>query len=143
MELPSRSIFTFCDPWGLWHVVHSSFPSRTGMCEERWTLATSRLWHCTHVSVTVAFLSWASTDLGSWTLWQVVHDMLRESCLLPAQLVCSERAWQVTQISPTRRGLIFEGFRMFPSPSASTCALPGPWQVSHEFFAAGVRWFFG
>src|SRR3954468_3339808 len=101
IELPSRSILTFCDPCGLWHVVHSSLPSRTGMCDDRCTLATSFVWHCTQVSVTVSFFSWASVDFGSCTLWQVVQDMLRESCLLPAQLLCSLRAWHVVQVSPT------------------------------------------
>ena len=68
IELPSRSIFTFCDPCGLWQDVHSIFAplsSPTGMCDERCTLFTSLRWHCTQVSSTVAVLSCAFSDFGA------------------------------------------------------------------------------
>src|SRR5687768_15238060 len=91
IELPSRSILTFCDPCGLWQVVHSILPSRTGMCAARCSLPTCVLWHCTQVSVWLAFLSCAASDFGSCTLWHVAQDMLRESCFPPAHWVCSAR----------------------------------------------------
>src|SRR5512139_491131 len=93
IELPSFSILTFCDPCGLWQVVHSSLPSLTGMCDDLWTLLTSFRWHCTQVSICVSVLSCARSDFGACTLWQVVHDTLRASCLLPDHSVWLLRLW--------------------------------------------------
>src|SRR5436309_3324574 len=59
-ELPSRSILTFCDPCGLWQVVHcilAPFSVPTGLCDDFCTLFTWVRWHCTHVSSTVSVFS--------------------------------------------------------------------------------------
>src|SRR6516164_493132 len=88
MELPSRSIFTFCEPCGLWQDVHSSLLSLsvpTGMCEDRFTLLTMFWWQALQVSSTVSVFSCAFSDLGSCTLWQVTQPTLRASCLPPSK----------------------------------------------------------
>src|SRR5215471_2663024 len=102
MEFPSRSIFTFWDPCGLWHVVHSNLLSLsvpTGMCDDRCTLLTTFWWQLLQVSSTVSVLSCAFSDFGACTLWQVTQPTLRDSCLPPSKLLCSLRLWQDRQIS--------------------------------------------
>src|SRR5574339_63571 len=122
-ELPSLSIFTFCEPWGLWQEEHASLPSRTGMCCERCTLFTTFWWHWAHVSIWVSVFSCAFSDFGACTLWQVRHDRLRASCLPPDHSLCSERLWQVMQVSLTSRAEIFVSCLIFVlSPPPSTCA---------------------
>src|SRR5262249_11419922 len=142
IELPSRSIFTFWDPCGLWQVVHSILPSRTGICAARWTLLICGRWHCAHVSEMVSVLSSTFSDFGACTLWQVVQVTLRALCLLPDHSLCSVRAWQVVHSSLTSRADMAPGRPiLLASPSASTCAWPGPWQLSHPRVAAGDRGF--
>ena len=84
-ELPTLSALTLLiEPCGLWHVAHAILPSRTGMCATaRSVLATCTRWHVAHSSVAVAATSWLFGDFGLCTLWQVVHDRLRDSCVLP------------------------------------------------------------
>src|SRR3970040_2179580 len=41
IELPVLSIFTFCDPCGLWQLVHSILASRAGMWDDLWGLLAS------------------------------------------------------------------------------------------------------
>ena len=86
-ELPAFSVLTLLiDPCGLWHDEHDILPSRTGMCATaRSVLATCRRWHVAHSCVSVVFTSWCSGDFGLWTLWQVVHERFRASCVLPSQ----------------------------------------------------------
>src|SRR5262245_37224611 len=97
------------------------------MCDDLWILFTSFGWHCTHVSVTPAVFSCALSAFGACTLWQVRHDMLRESCFPPDQSVWPLRLWQDRQTSLASRGDNVFGFLILVlSPSASTCAWPGP-----------------
>ena len=61
--------------------------------------------------------------------------------------VCDERrmlafekslAWHPRQVSSTSRGPITEKARMVAlPPRASTCAFPGPWQLSHPVRSGG------
>src|SRR5512147_856249 len=127
IELPTRSILTLSEPCGLWQEVHSIFPSRTGMCDDLWILLTSFWWQALQVSSCVSALSCPFSDFGAWTLWHVVHETLRASCLPPAQLLCSLRLWQLVQVSLTARADIEPNCLIFVlSPPPSTCAWPGP-----------------
>src|SRR5262245_24078278 len=58
---------TFVEPCGLWHDVHCILPSRTGMWPNRWSLATSVLWHVAQVSVMVRAFNCAYSDFGLCT----------------------------------------------------------------------------
>src|SRR5262245_36157904 len=95
---------TLFDPCGLWHVVQSILPSRTGICPDFLTRITSCLWHVAHVSVAVAVLSCARSDFGLCTLWHVAHDTLRASCMPPRKLACEPLLWHERQVSLTCRG---------------------------------------
>src|SRR6185436_8495671 len=129
-DVPSLSIFTFCDPCGLWQVVHSilvPLNSPTGMWDDLWTLLTSLRWHCTHVSVTDSVFSCAFSDFGAWTLWQVTQPTLRLSCLPPSKLAWLLRLWQDRHAALASRSVIVPGFLILVlSPPPSTCAWPGP-----------------
>src|SRR4029077_5654042 len=127
---------TFVAPCGLWHETHVILPSRTGMCPDRCSLATSVLWHDAHVSRTDADFSCALSDFGLCTEWHVTQLRLRASCMLPVQFAWSPRLWHVKQIAAASRGAIVEMLRIFEvSPPDSACAWPGPWQVSHVRFS--------
>src|SRR3989304_2948329 len=69
-ELPVLSIFTFCDPCGLWQLVHSILPSRTGMCDDLWSLLAFLRWQAWQVSSCVSVLSSAFSPFGAGALWQ-------------------------------------------------------------------------
>ena len=87
MELPDFSALTLLmDPCGLWQDEHDILPSRTGMCATaRSVFVTCWRWHVAHNWVSVAFTSWNCADFGVCTLWQVVQERLRASCVLPSQ----------------------------------------------------------
>src|SRR5436190_3292481 len=142
-ELPVLRFFTFVsEPCGLWHDVQFILPSRTGMCATaRSVFVTCNRWHSWQSAVSVGFTSCRVVDFQLWTLWQVVHDRLRRSCALPSQPAWFRRLWQARQVSLTSPGFIFANFLMWPFASSSTCALPGPWQLSQPCVAAGVRGF--
>ena len=38
-----------------------------------------------------------------WTLWQLTHDTLRASCMLPCQSACAPLLWHVRQVALTSR----------------------------------------
>src|SRR3954469_9460534 len=131
-ELPVFSPLTLLiEPCGLWHDEHDILPSRTGMCATaRSVFATCWRWHVAQTSVSVLFTSWCSTDAGLWTLWHVVHVTFRAACVLASHAACAPRLWQVRHVWLTSAGFIEENFRMCPLASSSTCAWPGPWQLS-------------
>ena len=89
----------------------------------------------------VAATSWLFCDFGLCTLWQVAHDRFRDSCALPVQPACVPRLWHVMHVSLISAGFIAAIFLMCPfgSVSESTCACPGPWQLSQPRAAAGER----
>src|SRR5690349_21373105 len=92
--------------------------------------------------MTVAVLSCACSDFGLWTEWHVRQERLRSSCMLPFQFVCGPWLWHVRQVSDASRGDNVPNRRMDPGfAGSSTCALPGPWHVSHPCLAAGLRGF--
>src|SRR5580704_19000022 len=87
--------------------------------------------------------SCAFSETALCTLWQVMHDRLRASCALPCHSVCAPLVWHVRHVALTSRGDIAVK-RLIPVLSpASTCAWPGPWQVSQlcPAFPEGVRSF--
>src|SRR3954469_18735070 len=143
-ELPVFSSLTLLiEPCGLWHDEHDILPSRTGMCATaRSVLATCSRWQVAHTSVCVVFTSWCSTDFGLWTLWHVVQVRFRRSCALPSHPTWSVRLWHVKQIWFASAGFMSLIFGMCPLASSSTCAWPGPWQLSQPCVAAGDRGFF-
>ena len=71
----------------------------------------------------------------------MVHDRLRVSCALPVQPACVPRLWHAMHVSLISAGFSADNFLMCPfgSVSESTCAWPGPWQLSQPCAAAGVR----
>src|SRR3954471_12813943 len=140
-ELPVLRFLTLLiEPCGLWHELHDSFPSRTGMCATaRSVFATCSRWQVTQTCVCVGATSCRSGDFGLCTLWQVVHDRLRRSCALPSQPACSPRLWHDRHVSLIAAGVSSLIFLMCPLASSSTCAWPGPWQLSQPWVAAGVR----
>ena len=71
-------------------------------------------------------MSCACSAFGLWTEWQVTHDRLRASCMLPFHCACVERLWQLTQTSDTSRGFIDGNARIFVLSPLSECSLPGP-----------------
>ena len=71
-----------------------------------------------------------------------MQERLRRSCALPSQPACVPRLWQVRHVWLISPGLICPNFRMCPFASSSTCAWPGPWQLSQPWVAAGERGFF-
>ena len=74
-----------------------------------------------------ALFNCAFSDFAACTLWQLVHDMLRASCLLPSHSACAERLWQLVHSSEASFAFIEGGFLIRAlSPPASTCACPGP-----------------
>ena len=90
-----------------------------------------------HTCVSVAFTSWFVTDCGVWTLWQVVQVRFRASCVLPSQpgMRAAVVAGQARLVDVGRLQLV--NFMMCPFASSSTCACPGPWQLSHPSVAGG------
>ena len=131
------------DPCGLWHELQDILPSRTGMCATaRSVLVTCRRWQVAQTCVSVGFTNWLCADCGLWTLWHVAQETLRAACVLPSQPAWPPRLWQVRHVSLTSAGFIAPNFRMCPLASSSTCACPGPWQLSHPLAAAGDRGFF-
>src|SRR5438045_862715 len=95
MVLPVLSMRTLVDPWGLWQLVHSILPSRTGMCPDFFTFIASCLWQVWQVSTTETVFNWARSDFGLCTLWHVVHDTLRASCMPPSKFECELFVWQL------------------------------------------------
>src|SRR6188474_1757488 len=101
------------------------------MCDDLCTLFTSFTWHWTQVSLIVSVFSCAFSDFGAWTLWQVTQPTLRPSCLPPAKLSWLVRLWHVRHAALASRSDIVAGFLILVlSPPPSTCACPGPWQLS-------------
>src|SRR3954469_12036225 len=70
-----------------------------------------------------------------------MHDRLRASCMLPFHCACVERLWHETQTSDTSRGFMAANARIFVLSPVSEWSFPGPWHVSHDWFAFadGVR----
>src|SRR5262249_54412719 len=84
-------------------------------------------WHDAQSSICVVFFSCFCSDFGLCTLWQVMQDRFLTSCALPCHWACSARLWHEVHTWLTSRELIFGNVRIRAgSPSASTCALPGP-----------------
>src|SRR6476469_3478938 len=106
MVLPVFSIRTLFDPCGLWHEVHSILPSRSGMWPDFLTFIASCLWQVSQVCTTFTVLSCARSDFGLWTLWQVAHDTLRASCMLPCQSACAPLLWHDRQALLTSRAFM-------------------------------------
>ena len=142
--LPALSIRTLVDPCGLWQVVQSILPSRTGMWPDFLTFIASCLWQVSQVSTAVTVFSCALSDFGLCTLWQVAHDTLRASCMPPSKSACEllRVAGQAGGVDVLARDIAVNRLILVLSP-VSTCAWPGPWQVSQLWFAfaAGVRVF--
>src|SRR5262245_24949101 len=124
MLLPVFSIRTLFDPCGLWHETQSSFPSRTGMWPDFLTFIASCLWQVSQVSTAVAVFSWNRSDFGACTLWQVAHETLRASCMLPGQSACAPFAWHDRQVAFASRALRALNVRMSSFFPESTCFCP-------------------
>src|SRR5436190_13959878 len=140
IQLPTLSRRTLVLPCGLWHDEHVIFPSATGMCETRDIFSTCVRWQLTHRLCSSAAFSCARSATGLWTLWQVMQDRFRTSCVLPSHNACEAFAWQVRHVALTSCGDIFGNLRMVvSSPGSSTWRDPGPWQLSHPLSAAGDR----
>src|SRR4051812_50207258 len=77
MVFPTLSMRTLVEPCGVWQVVQSILPSRTGMCPDFLTFIDSCLWQVSQVCTAVAVFSCARSDFGVWTLWQVAPDRVR------------------------------------------------------------------
>src|SRR3954447_6302978 len=107
-ELPVLRFFTLLiEPCGLWHELHESFPSRTGIwATARSVFATCSRWQVTHTWAWVGCTSCRSADFGLCTLWHVVQDRLRRSCALPSQATCSPRLWHDRQVPLMSAGFI-------------------------------------
>ena len=87
--------------------------------------------------------SCAFSDFGLCTLWQLTHETLRASCMLPCHCAWLPLLWQLRHVSFASRAVSTVKRRMSSFLPESTCFCPAPWQVSHAcpFFAAGVRAF--
>src|SRR5574340_178430 len=72
-------------------------------------------------------------------LWHLTQEIRAPSCLLPSQSARSLPPWHWRHCwSMSADGVRREKVLIFPrSPLLSTCALPGPWQLSHPRVAAG------
>ena len=92
---------TLFDPCGVWQVVQSILPSRTGMWPDFLTFIASCLWQVSQVSTAVTVFSCARSDFGLCTLWQVAHETLRASCMPPCQSRATLLLWQVRQVALT------------------------------------------
>src|SRR5262249_61452506 len=112
-----------------------------GVCPLRCSFMASCLWQASHVCTTEAVRSWNLSDFGLWTLWQLTHDTLRASCMLPCQSACGPLPWQDRHVLLASRALIAVRRLMSSFLPESTCFCPGPWQVSQlcPLRAAGVR----
>ena len=82
--------------------------------------------------MTLAAFNCAFSDFGLWTEWQVMHERLRASCVLPSHCVWFPRLWQVRQVADTSRGAILLKTRIVAGSPSSEWAFPGPWQVSQD-----------
>ena len=97
------------------------------MCAECFVFITLSRWHVAHVSLIVAFLSCALSDLKLCTLWHVVQPTFRLACALLSHIRCSPRLWHVVQTALASLAVIVLNVRIFVlSPPPSTCAWPGP-----------------
>jgi hypothetical protein len=63
-ELPAFNIRTLFEPCGVWQVMQSILPSRTGIWPDRFTFIASCLWQDSHMSRAVAAFNWACSDFG-------------------------------------------------------------------------------
>ena len=96
------------------------------MWPKRCSLATSVLWQVAQVSMTDAVFSCAFADFGLCTEWQVTHDRLRASCMLPFHIAWLPRVWQARHVSDASRGAITFSRRIFVLSPDSACSRPGP-----------------
>ena len=84
--------------------------------------------------------------LGRLRAVHAVARACRTDCAARARCLPSRRARRGCGTPGTSRssraGLICPNFRMCPFASSSTCAWPGPWQLSQPWVAAGERGFF-
>ena len=134
-ELPTFSALTLLmEPCGLWHDEQDILPSRTGMCATARSVLIDLQAMAGRAHLRLGCLDQlAFCGLGLCTLWHVVHDRLRpRACCLPIRRA-SPRLWQVRQVWLTSAGFICPNFRMCPFASSSTCACPGPWQLSQPW----------
>src|SRR6202030_1085740 len=67
---PTFSMRTLVDPCGVWQVVQSILPSRTGMCPCFLIFIASCLWQVSQVWIAVTVFSCPCADFGLCTLWQ-------------------------------------------------------------------------
>src|SRR5689334_6687660 len=114
------------------------------MCPDFLTFIASCLWQVWQVSTTVTVFSCARSDFGLCTLWQVVQDTPRASCMPPSKFACELLLWQLRHDTFTSRGDIAVNRLMSALLPESTCFCPGPWQVSQLWLVAvpaGVRTF--
>src|SRR5450755_862227 len=126
MVLPTLSMRTLVEPCGEWQVVQSILPSRTGMWPDFLTFIASCLWQVSQVCTAVTVFSCACSDFALWTLWQVVHDRLRASCIPPFRWPCAPLRWHVRHVALTSFGDMAVKRLMPVLSPASTCAWPGP-----------------
>src|SRR4029078_4381760 len=109
------------------------------MCPDFLTFIASCLWHVSQVCTAVTVLSCARSDFGLCTLWQLAHDTLRASCMPPFHCACEPLLWQVRHVALTSLADIAVNRLILVLSPVSTCACPGPWQVSQLWPVLAAR----
>ena len=141
-ELPTfKALTLLIDPCGLWHDEQDILPSRTGM----WATARSVLTTCGRWQVGTQ-LRFGRLDELVLEGGRLVDAVARRARQVPAPRACCPPTPHAIRgcgsdrhVWLTSAGFIAPNFRMCPLASSSTCAWPGPWQLSQPLAAAGDR----